>query len=128
MKIYNKEYDKRSECYLILATMKLSEYKELVQDAFEKKGNLDGQRDVISHSSVANKIRNRMANDFRNGSVFPQVVIGLLVNDENFHLFDKFNPYGNDEDILEIIKLIKNMEKDSISIIDGIQRDRKSVV
>ena len=122
MKIYNKEYDKRSECYLILATMKLSEYKELVQDAFEKKGNLDGQRDVISHSSVANKIRNRMANDFRNGSVFPQVVIGLLVNDENFHLFDKFNPYGNDEDILEIIKLIKNMEKDSISIIDGIQR------
>lgn len=122
MKIYNKEYDKRSECYLVLATMELNEYMELVKDAFENKGNLDGQRDVISHSSVANKIRNRMANDFRNGSVFPQVVIGLLVDDNNFQLFDKFDPYGNDEDILEIIKLIKNMNKDSISIIDGIQR------
>ncbi len=122
MKIYNKEYDKRSECYLILATMELSEYKELVQDAFDKKGNLDGQRDVISHSSVANKIRNRMANDFKNGSVFPQVVIGLLVNDVNFHLFDKFDPYGDEKDVIEIIKLIKNMDKDSISIIDGIQR------
>ena len=122
MKIYNKEYDKRSECYLVLATMELNEYMELVKDAFDKKGNLDGQRDVISHSSVANKIRNRMANDFKNGSVFPQVVIGLLVNSSNFHLFDKFDPYGKDEDILEVIKLIKNMDKDSISIIDGIQR------
>jgi len=122
VKIYNKEYDKRSECYLVLATMELSEYMELVKDAFDKKGNLEGQRDVISHSSVANKIRNRMANDFINGSVFPQVVIGLLVDDVSFHLFDKFDPYGSDENIIKIIKLIKNMNKDAISIIDGIQR------
>lgn len=122
MKIYNKEYDKRSECYLVLATMELKEYMELVKDAFDRKGNLEGQRDVISHSSVANKIRNRMANDFKNGSVFPQVVIGLLVDKEIFHLFDEFDPYGKDEDIIAVINLIKNMRKDAISIIDGIQR------
>lgn len=122
MKIYNKEYDKRSECYLVLATMELKEYIELVKDAFDRKGNLEGQRDVISHSSVANKIRNRMANDFKNGSVFPQVVIGLLVDEKIFHLFDEFDPYGKDEDIIAVINLIKNMRKDAISIIDGIQR------
>lgn len=122
MDIYNKEYDKRSECYLILSTMTLQEYKAFVEDAFENKGNLDGQRDVINQSSVASKIRARMANDFNKGAVFPQVVIGLLVDDNTFHGFDKLDCKGEDASILNIINTIKNVSKDCISIIDGMQR------
>lgn len=119
MKIYNKEYDERSHCYLVLATMELNEYKDLIEDAFKNKGNVSGQRDVISQSSVASKIRTRMSNDFINGAVFPQVVIGLLVNNDDFNKFQEYEPSGKDD---EIIALIKSIDKNSISIIDGMQR------
>ncbi len=122
MKIYNKEYDKRSDCYLVLATMPLSEYKNLVENAFKNKGNLNGQRDVISRSSIATKIRNRMAEDFKKGAVLPQVVIGLLLNENNFSIIKNIKDEGKDEDFIEVVNIIKNIEPESISIIDGMQR------
>lgn len=94
MDIYNVEYDERSECYLVLATMTLREYKEFVEDAFNNRGNIVGQRDVIGRSAVASKIRTRMSNDFKNGAVFPQVVIGLLVDNSIFNIFKKFDRKG----------------------------------
>lgn len=119
MDIYNVEYDERSECYLVLATMTLREYKEFTEDAFKNKGNIAGQRDVISRSAVASKIRTRMSDDFQKGAVFPQVVIGLLVNESIFNKFDKVDRKGENQ---EIIDFILTLDKSCISIIDGIQR------
>lgn len=119
MDIYNVEYDERSECYLVLATMTLREYKEFVEDAFNKKGNIMGQRDVIARSAVASKIRTRMSDDFKKGAVFPQVVIGLLVNNFIFEKFEKFDRKGENK---EIIDFILGLDKNCVSIIDGIQR------
>lgn len=119
MDIYNIEYDMRSECYLLLATMTLKEYKEFVGDAFNNKGNIDGQRDIISRSAVASKIRTRMSDDFKKGAVFPQVVIGLLVNDSIFNIFKKFDKNGKNQ---EIIDFILSLDKSCVSIIDGMQR------
>ena len=119
MDIYNLEFDKRSECYLVLATMTLKEYKEFVEDAFNNKGNIAGQRDVISRSAVASKIRTRMSDDFKKGAVFPQVVIGLLVKDFIFKKFEKFDRKGDNQ---EIIDFILSLDKNCVSIIDGIQR------
>ena len=119
MDIYNVEYDERSECYLVLATMTLREYKEFVEDAFNNRGNIVGQRDVIGRSAVASKIRTRMSNDFKNGVVFPQVVIGLLVEESIFNIFKKFDRKGENQ---EIIDFILSIDKSCVSIIDGIQR------
>ncbi len=119
MDIYNVEYDERSECYLVLATMTLREYKEFVEDAFNNRGNIVGQRDVIGRSAVASKIRTRMSNDFKNGAVFPQVVIGLLVEESIFNIFKKFDRKGENQ---EIIDFILSIDKSCVSIIDGIQR------
>lgn len=119
MDIYNVEYDERSECYLVLATMTLKEYKEFVEDAFNNNGNIAGQRDVIGRSAVASKIRTRMSDDFKKGAVFPQVVIGLFVENSTFNIFKKFNRKGKNQ---EIIDFILSIDKSCVSIIDGIQR------
>ena len=84
--------------------MKLSEYMNLVQEAFSNNGNLEGQRSVISKSSVATKIRSRMSEDFKNGAIFPQVVIGLLVNEESFEKFHKLNTYGEEKDFTDLYR------------------------
>jgi len=112
MNILESKFDGRSECLSILVNMTLREYKKITYSSFADGGNLTGQRDVIKHSSVASKIRKRMNNDFIAGAVFPNVVIGLLVNDGEFDSF-KENP----EKFVE-----HEFENENISIIDGMQR------
>lgn len=78
MKILDLVDDVRSGCKSVLTTMTLEEYKKLSFFAFNNNGNIDGQRSVIKRSSTAAKIRKRMADDFRKGAIFPQVVLGVL--------------------------------------------------
>lgn len=113
MKILDVLRDKRSECFSVMTSMTLSEYKEIASCSFEKGGNIDGQRDVIRKSAVASKIRKRMHDDFISGAVFPPVVLGLLVDT------DMFSESTYDEDVA---KVISSTKKDNISIIDGMQR------
>ena len=86
MTIYETLFDERSECVSVMASMSLEEYKTIAYDSFVKGGNLDGQRDVIKKSAVAAKIRKRMMSDFANGAIFPPVVLGIFVSDEEFEM------------------------------------------
>lgn len=111
MKIYETLYDQRSECVSVMASMTLEEYKNLAYNSFVKGGNLDGQRDVIKKSAVAAKIRKRMMNDFNDGAIFPPVVLGVFVSNEDFEIAKTdFN------------SIFDKLKSENISIIDGMQR------
>lgn len=92
--------------------MPLKEYKRIVFHSFENGGNIDGQRDVIKRSSVASKIRKRMHEDFVAGAIFPHVVIGVLLQEDQFTAIRdrniEFEP--------------SQYSRESFSIIDGMQR------
>lgn len=111
MKIIDIRNDQRNECVSLLTTMRLDEYRFLIQEVFEQNGNLVGQRGVIKRSASAAKIRKRMNEDFCNGAIFPQVVIGLLTNRKCFEECS----IGADVDVNRI-------DKSKLSIIDGMQR------
>ena len=113
MEILEYMFDNRSECFSILTSMTLKEYKDIVFDSFEQGGNLEGQRDVIKRSSVASKIRKRMNNDFIAGAIFPHVVLGVLLDSSQFEKL-KGNP--------NIFFKPEQYSSDCISIIDGMQR------
>ncbi len=116
MKILDSKIDMRSDCISILVSMTLKDYKALVFESFSEDGNIDGQRSVIKKSSVASKIRKRMNDDFIKGALFPQVVIGVLVDDSAFSELKKEIKSQNFE------KELSEVSKDNISIIDGMQR------
>lgn len=111
MVILDIQNDIRSGCISVLANMKLKEYKSLIGESFDAKGNLPGQRGLISRSTSASKIRKRMMSDFNAGAIFPQVVIGVLTKDE---LSEE-----NIRDIFSDELILSNFE---LSIIDGMQR------
>ena len=111
MKIYETLYDQRSECLSVMTSMTLEEYKKIAYKSFENGGNLDGQRDVIKKSAVATKIRKRMANDFLSGAVFPPVVLGVFVSEEEFTLATK-----------DFAEVFSRLDENDVSIIDGMQR------
>ena len=116
MEILDKKIDTRSDCISILASMTLKEYKHFVFTSFSSDGNIDGQRGVIKRSSVASKIRKRMNDDFINGALFPQVVIGLLLEETEISQvkeLEKNEVFAN---------LLEHADITNISIIDGMQR------
>ena len=111
MERINTAIDNRSDCISVLYKMTLKEYRNLVYDSFKEGGNLEGQRGVIKRSAAAAKIRKRMQDDFTAGAVFPQVVIGLRCEEEDFEKFKK------EEEIN-----LSTIGNERFSIIDGIQR------
>ena len=112
MDILRFDVDKRSKCLSILTSMTLKEYKSIVYYSFEHGGNIDGQRDVIKRSSVASKIRKRMHEDFVAGAIFPHVVIGVLLQEDQFLAIK--------EGRIQFAPSLYSRE--SFSIIDGMQR------
>ena len=113
--------DKNSNCLSLLTEMKLNNYIKLTDKAFEKSGNIEGQRGVINKSSSASKIRDRMFEDFVNGAVFPPVVVGVLLPAEDYDEIKKAVHENEDIDT-KLLAFLSNNEYENISIIDGVQR------
>ena len=106
--------DEKRKCISLVTKMTLEEYRELTYDAFantQNNGNLDGQRGVIKKSAAANRIKKRMQEDFVNGAIFPQVVIGI---EGELAIYEKLEP-GQELSTAYFVK-------DKVSIIDGMQR------
>ena len=112
MKILDSQYDDRSECLSLLASMTLAEYKKIARYSFEVGGNLAGQRDVIKNSSAASKIRKRMNEDFTAGAIFPAVVLGIKTTSKDVIRIKTNSNIFN----------VSNYASKDISIIDGMQR------
>lgn len=110
-------FDNRVGCISLIAEFKVSDYLNLVEDAYRDKGGIAGQRGALKTTS-ARRIRDRMVEDISKGAVLPPVVVGLVTNSE---LFQKWRNFG-DARISEIIIDIQLVDKSHISIIDGMQR------
>jgi len=108
--------DSVSKCYSFIFHIKLKEYLDLIHQARENSGNLDGQRLVIKSQS-AKIIREQMTSDFSQGGVLPPVVIGLV--DKHFHQ----NEFESASDIIAHL----SGKKEQLCIIDGMQRTQAMI-
>lgn len=117
MIVIDKSYDSNSASLSLLTTMKLSNYLDLSEYAFKENGNIEGQRRVISKSASASKIRERMIRDFKSGSIFPSVVLGIIITEQKIKELAE-----SDEIQKDFEALIDECDKEKISIIDGMQR------
>ena len=109
--------DTRVNCYSVIIKMTIDEYLDMTSKSFENKGGIEGQRDSLK-TSTAKRIRKRMITDLEAGAVLPPIVIGTIVEDQEF--LDQLEQGDFTEDSFR--ESIFKISKDDIFIIDGIQR------
>ncbi|HHQ4776226.1 TPA: hypothetical protein ACSP84_004091 [Aeromonas veronii] len=101
--------DKKSNCLSILENLKVKQYLDIINAAYSKKGGINGQRMPLK-TKTAQTIRSRMVEDISLGAILPPMVVGLIVEPEEYRkLSDKK---------LSIFDVIG----ENISLIDGMQR------
>ncbi|MEZ7861185.1 MAG: hypothetical protein QMB40_02215 [Aeromonadaceae bacterium] len=107
--------DDKIHCLSLIDTFNTNSYIELVEAAYRDKGGIVGQRTPLK-TKTAQTIRERMVDDICNGAVLPPVVIGLVVNDEQYEKIKK-------ESIVDLKELFREDSiNGSLCIIDGMQR------
>lgn len=117
MKVVDSSFDSNTSAMSFVTVMELESYINLTNYAFEQDGNIEGQRSVIAKSAAASKIRDRMIKDFKNGGVFPSVVLGMIVKEEELEYLNKSDDLQGD-----FIRIFEAYSNENISIIDGMQR------
>lgn len=111
----NKLYDSRTDCFSVIYNIKISEYLSFIEEVYKNKGGIKGQRAPLK-TKTAVRIRSRMVLDLHNGAVIPPIVIGAVVPDPFFKRIDEAI------DNNQIIKVLKEISIEDVSIIDGMQR------
>jgi hypothetical protein len=106
--------DKRVNCYSLMTAVSTSDYLELVDNAYAKRGGLQYQREALK-TTTARRIRARMVSDVTKGAILPPVVIGVIVDEEVLGEIPKMKPS-------DVVALISEKLVDTISIIDGMRR------
>lgn len=107
--------DTRVDCYSVMMQLTVAEYLNLVKQAFQNRGGLEGQRDTLK-TTTAIRIRKRMIQDIQSGAVLPPIVIGVIVSEDKFATIERL------QDNNSFSHFVENLESDNISIIDGMQR------
>ena len=115
MNLIHRLKDNRSNSYSVLAIMKISAYLDYVNEAYNNKGGIQGQRAPLK-TRTAQIVRRRLIDDLCQGAVIPAIVLGLLFEEEQFDKLDSIDNSGL-EQLLKSIDLGKYL-----SIIDGMQR------
>ncbi|MGY1512549.1 hypothetical protein ACW7GX_19280 [Aeromonas hydrophila] len=109
------QHDLGRGCCSIIYETTIYDYVSLVEYAYENKGGLKQQRPPLKTAS-AKDIRKRMVDDLIQGAVLPPVVIGVVSAES----LEKIASSIKDKDDVEFF--LRNVAKDNISIIDGMQR------
>lgn len=107
--------DDRVNCYSVLLTITIKDYLEFIEKVYQKKGGIEGQRSALKTKS-AQRIRKRLIDDLNRGTVIPQIVLGVKLENDSFEEFEKDIP-KNSCDLLDNIDT-----EEQVSIIDGMQR------
>ncbi|MET3206228.1 UNVERIFIED_ORG: hypothetical protein ABIB21_003047 [Arthrobacter sp. UYEF13] len=107
-------HDTRTDCFSVMTEMSVDRYLEVVRVAHGNQGGVEGQRAVLG-TTTARRIRERMISDLSKGAVLPPIVIGLVVNDDQFQSL----PLASYSSLVELLSVAKAEE---VSIIDGMQR------
>jgi hypothetical protein len=106
--------DNRTECYSIIVEMTITDYLDLVNNIYRKKGGLKGQREPLKSSS-AMRIRKQMVKDIKSGTILPPIVLGLIVSDVEFAEIPQIN-------FERLTEIINSPSDGNLTIIDGMQR------
>lgn len=107
--------DKSTECLSAIHTTTVNQYLNLVASVYEHQGGIAGQRAPLK-TKTGIRIRHRMVSDIRDGAILPPMVLGIVINNEEF---DAVKLIDNDAQMNSFIDAI---DKTRISIIDGMQR------
>jgi len=94
--------------------MDVSSYLQLAETAYQNRGGIKHQREALKTTS-ARRIRSRLVEDLRRGAVIPPLVIGIIVNDEDWSSLESLKQ-------VEQLQAILHKELTELSIIDGMQR------
>ncbi len=100
--------DRRVDCYSVMTELTVNDYLNLVNQAYQNRGGIEGQREALK-TSTSIRIRKRMIEDLKEGAVLPPIVLGVVMPLENL-----------DENSWPTIH--EKIIPENISIIDGMQR------
>jgi hypothetical protein len=103
--------DERVNCYSVMTTMKIGDYLDIVEKAYQNRGGIPGQREPLK-TSTAKRIRETMISDLKAGTILPPIVLGTVIDIDGI----------DTSDIEYFHKIIDETPSDEISIIDGMQR------
>ena len=106
-------YDKRTQCWSVMTTMKVKDYLSLASEAHDAQGGLSGQRGVLS-TTTAKRIRARMVEDLKKGATLPPVGIWAVIDEARFAMLPSEQPSTPEGFLPE--------DRSALSIIDGMQR------
>lgn len=107
--------DTRSDCYSIMIKTSVGDYLSLIKEIYERKGGIEFQREPLKTTSAI-RIRSRMVSDINAGAVLPPIVLGVIMEEQNY---SKLNPSISVHDFSE---MLSNTTAENIAIIDGMQR------
>nr|WP_324258284.1 hypothetical protein [Cellvibrio fontiphilus] len=107
--------DSSNICLSVIHTTTISNYLKLVEQAFENKGGISGQRAPLK-TKTAQRIRERMVSDIKHGALLPPIVIGIVLSEAEYQ---RAKQISCDEQLDEFIK---ELDAQNLSIIDGMQR------
>lgn len=107
-------FDERTQCWSFLTTLNIRDYLALIDEAHKSRGAITGQRDVLT-TTTAKRIRSRMVSDVKLGAVLPPLVIGAVLDPQDFERM----PIRTASTIDDVLP---SGENPTLSIIDGMQR------
>ncbi|MFB0499558.1 hypothetical protein ABID99_005795 [Mucilaginibacter sp. OAE612] len=109
------ELDTRVDCYSIMLKISIGDYLKFIQTVYKDQGGIKGQRAPLKTKS-AQRIRKRLIDDLKRGTVIPPIVLGLRLDNEHFTDLTSDIP-SKSLSIFQRIDVAKQ-----VSIIDGMQR------
>lgn len=107
--------DSRVNCLSGIGVIQAGEYLELIEGVYKKDGGIPGQRAPLKTKTAIN-IRKRMVEDIESGTILPPIVIGAVVSDK---VFESAKACTTNDGF---VCLMKSLDLESLSIIDGMQR------
>lgn len=107
--------DKRSQCLSVLITTSAKKYLDFVEAVYIQRGGIEGQRAPLK-TKTGQRIRKRMVEDIKAGSILPPIVIGAVLKAAELETAKRLNTSE------EFEAFIADIGEDQLSIIDGMQR------
>jgi hypothetical protein len=107
--------DARVGCLSGLGQLNVEEYLALVNEVYKDNGGIPGQRAPLKTKTGIN-IRKRMIDDLKRGAILPPVVIGAVVPPS---IFEEAQNCRSNSDFE---RLIRKIDRSTLSVIDGMQR------
>src|SRR6185436_1613304 len=88
--------DDKGNCFSIIIQVSITDYINTVQQAYSNRGGIEGQRDPL-RTNTAKRIRKTMIEDLIKGAVLPPVVLGVIVQDQQFTQIEQLNESSFEE-------------------------------